>query len=502
MSNPPLNVFGATDRGLVRRHNEDQIGWLHAFPALHSGWRLRDAQLDQGLICAISVDQIKRWGYLFVLADGVGGQRQGALASHQAVQGLIDTFYTASIVADTPVERLQVALSQTNRSMAQRAAHDRSDRAATLVAALLYPDGSEYAGVLVNVGDSVGLLCEPQQTSELSQRHVAADGRLWQVMGDAIVEPSVCAFRLQRDAVLVLCSDGLTDTVARSHIAQLARSAQPRTAVKALMCQAKRAGGHDNISVLIVRPGGLQAVRYRRWLLSAMAAILALTFSWWAAKTPRQVAIVDGLSQAGTGAQVALALTSTLAPLPSATLQPALPTSTPERKVIHPPPTSAGVYLPPMPALTPTPVLPPVPTAVTALPLVSATPRAVPATSAPPTATSVAPLPTATAPVQAEPGMPAPSATALPLAPSPTEGAPQPSAVAATRIVPPTAVSTAPTTSIPVPTPQPSPTAVPTAQPTAVAPTVEPTATPLPVEEPPLTAIPVTAAPWPPTLVP
>src|ERR1051326_4174164 len=60
---------------------------------------------------------------------------------------------------------------------------------------------------------------------------------------------------LLADDVLVLCSDGLTDGVSDTEIAEIAGRLPPGQACEALIAAALAAGGHDNISVGLVRVG-------------------------------------------------------------------------------------------------------------------------------------------------------------------------------------------------------------------------------------------------------
>ena len=66
-----------SDPGRVRARNEDYLG--HVLPS--------------------SPAQSRSRGWLFALADGVGGQRQGEVASRAAVQEVVGGFQRAAAVA-------------------------------------------------------------------------------------------------------------------------------------------------------------------------------------------------------------------------------------------------------------------------------------------------------------------------------------------------------------------------------------------------------------------
>jgi protein phosphatase len=51
---------------------------------------------------------------------------------------------------------------------------------------------------------------------------------------------------------LLICSDGLSNMVEDERLAQLLAKGSPEEAVWALIEEANRAGGHDNITVVVV----------------------------------------------------------------------------------------------------------------------------------------------------------------------------------------------------------------------------------------------------------
>ena len=67
------------------------------------------------------------------------------------------------------------------------------------------------------------------------------------------VSPSVEVVKVQPKDVFLLCSDGLSDALSRSQIEEILVSASTlESAAKSLIQKAKKAGGKDNITALIV----------------------------------------------------------------------------------------------------------------------------------------------------------------------------------------------------------------------------------------------------------
>ena len=92
---------------------------------------------------------------------------------------------------------------------------------------------------------------QPEQIAEHRLRHVITN-----VVGgtEAVVNVQAHALHVRAGDRLLLCSDGLTEMVKDEAIAAiLAAEADPEAACTKLVAQANDAGGHDNITVLIVR---------------------------------------------------------------------------------------------------------------------------------------------------------------------------------------------------------------------------------------------------------
>lgn len=244
--------FGwATDPGLVRPSNEDAILILSI---VYQGSR---ELLPLGL---------------FLVADGMGGHRGGEQASDLAVRE-IARYLTAHLLIphlahrgpDQPLkevleESLQVANSQILQTV--------PGGGTTVVGALVMGDSVH----LIHVGDSRAYLVWPDRLEqltedhsliqrmislkELSQEEAAGVPRnvLYQALGHpSRLNPGYRRVSLPRDAWLMLCTDGLWGEVSEAQILRIIwGSASPQEACQRLVQEAKTAGGHDNISVILV----------------------------------------------------------------------------------------------------------------------------------------------------------------------------------------------------------------------------------------------------------
>lgn len=250
--------FGsASDFGKVRTNNEDAVGTF--IPA--------------------SRHQARSHGYLFAVADGVGGMDLGEVASATAIAALTKGFAQAQ--ADSMLTSLLPRLVQ----HANAAVHDctmareyRGKRmATTLVAAALRYDQA----IVSHVGDSRCYLIRNGQARQITQDHtVVAEQRkiglisqediatsdsrhiLLRSLGpEMFVSPDTTAISIQPGDTLVLCTDGVHDELSERELAGIV--SQRKTAEEIAQEIVKRAveiDGNDNTTCQVVRVRSIEQV--------------------------------------------------------------------------------------------------------------------------------------------------------------------------------------------------------------------------------------------------
>lgn len=209
---------------------------------------------------------------LYLVADGMGGHKAGQVASHLAVQATIRAIEALQGASVSLAERLRHAVACANREIfsAAQAKPEFAGMGTTFVGMLF--GGDRVA--LAHVGDSRayllrhdrlrGLTHDHSIVAELLRRHeiseVDARGHphrhvLTRALGiRPRTEPDLAEMTPQEGDVLVLCSDGLTTHVGDVEIAERLRAdVDLEAAASGLVDAANRAGGLDNISVLLVR---------------------------------------------------------------------------------------------------------------------------------------------------------------------------------------------------------------------------------------------------------
>lgn len=237
-----LQFAAATDIGCHRSGNEDSFGYDLAH-------------------------------HLYVVCDGMGGSAAGEVASGLAVQALIQSFASLGQSGGASVEdRLLKGIYDANRAVHQAAVSDPQLRGMGTTMVLACLDGDRI--LIGNVGDSRAYrlrdgacmqitldhsLIEEQLRSGMITPEMAERSEMKSVITRAIgvgerVEPDFFTAVLQPGDLLLLASDGLTRYAGEEVISAITRSAAGLDeACKALIDYAKKSGGVDNITCILLR---------------------------------------------------------------------------------------------------------------------------------------------------------------------------------------------------------------------------------------------------------
>lgn len=194
----------------------------------------------------------ERRATLLAVADGVGGEAGGEVASGAAIDALAARFFGAKPEVSAS-DALAAAMREANDAVIARAGQSGQHGAAsTLVAAAV--SGSD--AVIGNLGDSRAYLVRRGEIRRLTSDHSGDfPSSITRFVGDPRgVQPDVFVETLRPDDRLLLCSDGLTRHVGDDEIAARAAAGDLDSAVNALVELAKSRGGEDNITVVLFTP--------------------------------------------------------------------------------------------------------------------------------------------------------------------------------------------------------------------------------------------------------
>lgn len=238
-----MNVWGITDRGMIREENQD--AFAHQI-------------LPDGRVIAL-------------VCDGMGGARAGNIASSMAVDVFMEAFLQAEDADD--LQRMEQAADQANRQIFRRAATDENcvGMGTTLVAALV---GEEEA-LILNEGDSrayhiseeTGILQVTRDHSLVADLVARGDltrdqarvhphkNLITRALG-AEPELKTDVFRpeLAQGDFLLLCSDGLSNVVSEQEILyEVVHGGEACTCCRRLLDIALHRGAPDNVTAVLIQ---------------------------------------------------------------------------------------------------------------------------------------------------------------------------------------------------------------------------------------------------------
>ena len=260
-----VTVFGRTDVGRTRDHNEDAF--------VVADLTTNDASLQP----SVRHHRLGARGSLFMVADGMGGAAAGEIASQMAIETVLKEFRENWLTLEQPSteafarclrKATQIANQQIHTYAASHTEYRGMGTTATiagLLADTLYlaqvGDSRGYLvrdGVAKQITKDQSLMQKLIEAGELTEEEAAQSERrniILQALGpEANIKVDLTFQRLRRGDTVVLCSDGLSGQVSRDEIARVV--SEDRDLVQAcrkLIDLANQAGGPDNITVIIAR---------------------------------------------------------------------------------------------------------------------------------------------------------------------------------------------------------------------------------------------------------
>lgn len=238
-----VSIYCISDTGYVRQNNEDSWNFL------------KDEQF-------------------FVVADGMGGHQAGEIASRITVDKTCELFkdeFDIHKSLDEVKETLSHIIQEVNASVYLMGSENSGLKGmgTTLCCIYFHPDGLIYG----HVGDSRiyrfredhleqltkdhSLLCELIDLGQLNEEqadHFLYKNIITKAIGtEAYIEPSIRSSSLKQGDIILMCTDGLSDLVTLEGIQSIIKDNQEENIARALVEKAKKKGGYDNITVILVK---------------------------------------------------------------------------------------------------------------------------------------------------------------------------------------------------------------------------------------------------------
>lgn len=229
------------------------------------------------VVLASSLENWRRRGHLFIVADGMGAHAAGELASKLATDVVPQTYQ--KLKERTPPEALRAAIQDANAHIHSRGQgnEDFKGMGTTITTLAILPEGA----ILAQVGDSRAYRLRGNQLHQLTFDHSLVwemraagqipDGDVPSYIPKNIITRSLGPnaevqvdlegpFPVQAGDTFLLCSDGLSGQVQDDEIGKVLACLPPKEAVQTLIDLANLRGGPDNITVVVVRVNNPQVL--------------------------------------------------------------------------------------------------------------------------------------------------------------------------------------------------------------------------------------------------
>ena len=268
-----VDLFAMSHRGHVREKNEDHLLVVRVARTLET--------VFSNLVEYPPGDQFTETAYGMIVADGVGGETAGDVASSEAIATLLNLalrtpdwyFLWGPKERNAVMWRMQDRFRRINAALLQQATTHATLRGmcTTMTAAL-----SHGKSVIIgHIGDSRAYLLRDGKLKRITRDHTLAEtlfgeanlpdsdqllaelsNVLVQALGtkESNLKPEVHDYVLENGDQLLLCTDGLTDMVDDATIeATLNKETAAAAACRRLVDLALDNGGRDNITAIVAR---------------------------------------------------------------------------------------------------------------------------------------------------------------------------------------------------------------------------------------------------------
>ncbi len=260
---------------------------IESFGLTHIG-HVREENQDAVRLCASADGTIPKHGYLYGIADGMGGYAHGSVASELALTAFFKTFYESD--ENSVAARLRQGTRIANLEVLQRASQIGAVRMGTTLT-VAHIAGNELT--IAHVGDSRAYLLRNRNVACLTDDHskvgemvrmklIPADrvrthyqrSIITKSIGfDLFVQPDIESKIVLDGDVLVLCTDGVWSVIEDKDFARLNRDGvQASELAQSIIDLSLERESDDNVSAVVVKiknvGPSLEQERESKWSLS------------------------------------------------------------------------------------------------------------------------------------------------------------------------------------------------------------------------------------------
>lgn len=239
-----MRTFSLTDTGVLRTMNQDY--------------------------CFSSDTPVGNLPNLYIVCDGMGGHKAGEYASRYTVERIAASVSRSKWT--DPVRVIREAVEKANEILVIESREDEEKRGmgTTAVVAVILEHKLHVANVgdsrLYVIGDTIRQITRDHSYIEemIRMGKMDRDDAKYSDKKNAITRAVGATERIEIDFfevdlkstdTLLLCTDGLTNMVTNERIFQIVMSSANTEAIaKALIDEANKNGGQDNITAVVVKP--------------------------------------------------------------------------------------------------------------------------------------------------------------------------------------------------------------------------------------------------------
>jgi len=237
-----------SDVGEIRENNEDSIVFIKPHD--------EHTQIEKGSLA--------------IVCDGMGGHKSGDLASKIGIDKVSEYYYSSKSNVEQSIKDALISAHKSIRKVSTYNA--RHAKMGTTCTAVVIKEKSVY---VAHAGDSRAYLISDENIKQLTKDHTYVQhlydkgvitlkeklrhpdrNIVTMVLGTQNeFLPDVYSYKnsFGESDKLLLCSDGLYDYIEDHELKHIVSRHEPATAAETLVDIAKKRGGHDNISVIIVQ---------------------------------------------------------------------------------------------------------------------------------------------------------------------------------------------------------------------------------------------------------
>jgi PPM family protein phosphatase len=251
-----LKVAVVTDLGNIRTNNE-----------------------DTGLFFRVADPQVTREkGALLMVADGMGGHAAGEVASKMAADTITKEYFKNGTAGNIE-KSLSKIFALANKNIYGASSANQALRGmGTTCTALVVVDKLVY---YAHVGDSRAYMVKKDSITRITTDHtyvqqLVQEGQITAAEAEEHPQRNILTNAMgtkpqiridtgrfympfEENDTLLVCSDGLYDYLEDAEIAAMVNGNSPQEAADALVAEAKKRGGHDNITVVLAAKTGTAA---------------------------------------------------------------------------------------------------------------------------------------------------------------------------------------------------------------------------------------------------